>query len=174
MRPLYDVVAILSSRAVPFWGGCSAGGFARVTFHAKKKLTTAEWATCVKRGQLTKAIQKLKPTRRHGPWHVLCDNESFLDSKASRSALRACGVKLWHIPVRSPGLNPVERVWSSLRSKLRKMDLADAVAKKPVLGKRAYVERVKRVLQSKYMQKVSANCALGLKRVCKELLARNP
>ena len=42
------------------------------------------------------------------------------------------------IPPRSTDLRPVEKFWSWLRRKLRAMDLKDAVAKRPVLGKMAY------------------------------------
>ena len=61
------------------------------------------------------------------------------------------GVKLWHVPAKSPDLNPVEMVWAALRKKLRKMDLADAVAKRPVLDKSAYTARVRRVLKTKHL-----------------------
>ena len=51
-------------------------------------------------------------------------------------------VSLWKIPPRSPDLNPVEKFWAWLRKGLRKRDLKDAVAKRPVLGKTAYKARV--------------------------------
>ena len=56
-------------------------------------------------------------------------------------------IQLWHTPARSPDLNPVEQVWAHLRKKLKAMDLADAVAKKPVLGKTAYMMRIRSVRQ---------------------------
>jgi len=46
------------------------------------------------------------------------------------------------------------------------MDLADAVAKRPVLGKTAYTARVRRVLKSKKAQGVAARCANSLRSVC--------
>ena len=158
------------NRAVPFWGGCSAGGFACIVFHGQKKVTTEEWIAVVEKGQLTKAIRQLKPVKKNGPWQVLCDNETFLD--ASSSAHAKVGVKLWHVPAKSPDLNPVEKVWSSLRRHLRKMDLADAVAQKPHLSKTAYVARVKRVLKTKNMQHIAAKCAGGLRKVCREVIAK--
>ena len=44
--------------------------------------------------------------------HVLCDNESFLTAPQSRAEYKKLGVRLWPIPPRSPGLNPVEKIWS--------------------------------------------------------------
>ena len=40
--------------------------------------------------------------------HVLCDNESFLDAAPCAKAHMLKRIKLWHIPPRSPDLNPVE------------------------------------------------------------------
>ena len=42
----------------------------------------------------------------HGPWHVLCDNESFLAARDARMEYLRSKVILWHIPARSPDLNP--------------------------------------------------------------------
>jgi len=69
-----------------------------------------------------------------------------------------------------PDLNPVERYWAWLRKKLRTMDLADAVKKRPVLSKVKYTARAKRVLKSKKSQQVAAACAKGLRKVCKEVV----
>ena len=63
--------------------------------------------------------------------------------------------------------------WSWLRKKLRAMDLADAVAKRPALTKPLYVARVKRVLRSKKAQTVAAACATGFRKVRKEVVAKN-
>ena len=53
------------------------------------------------------------------------------------------------------------------------MDLSDAVAKRPPLGKTAYRARVRRVIGSSKAQKVAANQANLMKRVCREVLKRN-
>ena len=71
----------------------------------------------------------------------------------------------------SPDLNPVERFWAWLRTALRQLDLQDAVAKRPVLGKAAYKERIKRICKSKRAQRVAVNIAGGLKKVCLEVVA---
>ena len=66
----------------------------------------------------------------------------------------------------------MEKFWAWLRKKLRALDLKDAIAKRPVLSKAAYRERVRRVLQRKTAPKSAANCALGLRKVCKEVVKR--
>ena len=108
-----------------------------------------------------------------GPWQVLCDNESFLDAAASKKAHGVKRIKLWHIPPRSPDLNPVEQVWAHLRKRLRAMDLADAVAQRPVLGKTAYRLRVRRVVKSRSFQQTAARVALGLKKTCQEVIRKH-
>ena len=74
-----------------------------------------------------------------------------------------------YVPPRSPDLDPVEKFWAWLRKKLRALDLKDAVSKRPVLGKTAYRERVRRVLKSKKARTVAKNCTLGLRKVCKQV-----
>ena len=101
---------------------------------------------------------------------MLCDNEGFLASKEASAAHRACGIKLWKIPAKPPDLNPIERFRSWLTKKLRSMDLADALKGRPVLGKTAYRERVRRVLKSQKAQAVAKNQANTLRKVCKAVL----
>lgn len=113
-------------RAIPLWGGLSPGGFATACIHSKKKLTTAEWVAAMQAGKLVSAIKRLGPTKPDGPWHVLCDNEKFLLAPESRAQYRKDKVRLWQIPPKSPDLNPIERFWSYLRRRLRRLDLADA------------------------------------------------
>ena len=158
------------SRAVPLWGGVSAGGFAIVLFHQSKKLSTPEWVQAVSTGKLSKAITSLSPVKPAGPWWVLCDNETFLNARKTQRAYRDAGVNLWQIPPRSPDLNPVEKFWSWLRRKLRALDLKDAVAKRPVLGKMAYKSRVRSVCSSQQAQRVAKACARGLRKVCEEVV----
>ena len=81
-------------------------------------------------------------------------------------------MKLWKMPAHSPDLNPVERFWAWLRKKLRAMDLADAVAGRPVLGKSAYKARVRSVCRSKKAQSVAANQAKLMKRVCRRIISK--
>ena len=150
----------------------SAGGFSIVCVHQTKKLNAKDWLRVINKGQLTKAIKSLGPVKARGPWWVLCDNESFLRSKELGDAYSRNGINLWRIPPKSPDCNPVEKYWAWLRKKLRALDLADAVAKRPVLGKMAYTQRVRQVVASRKSQDVAKNCALGLRRVCKEILKK--
>ena len=120
--------------------------------------------------KLTKAIKDLGPVRPRGPWEVLCDNEGFLTSAACQREHARARVTLWSIPARSPDLNPVELFWAWLRKKLRSMDLADAIAKKAVLGKTAYRARVVRVLKTTKAQTVAANIAKCFRRTCKRIV----
>ena len=160
------------ARAIPLWGGCSGKGFSTVLFHETKKLSVGEWCAAVKAGKLKAAITRLKPVKAAGPWWALCDNECFLRAAKSAEAHKQAGVKLWRIPPKSPDLNPVEKFWSWLRRKLRAMDLADAVAKRPSLGKQEYKARVQGVLKSRKAQQVAANCATSFKKTCREVAQR--
>ena len=96
---------------------------------------------------------------------------------ASHRGRRAVGsherakVILWHVPAHSLDLNPVVKYWGWLRKKLRAMDLADALAKRPVLGKTAYRARVRRVIKSAKSQTVAGDCAKGLRATCNRVVA---
>ena len=158
-------------RAVPMWGGVSGGGFSIVLFHATKKMSTDEWVSAVRANKLRDAIRDVKPVKPRGPWFVICDNEGFLRARAAQAQYARIHVQLWKIPPGSPDLNPVERFWAWLRTALRQLDLQDAVAKRPVLGKAAYKERIKRICKSKRAQSVAVNIAGGLKKVCLEVVA---
>ena len=160
------------SRVVPLWGGVSAGGFGIVAFHKKRKLNDTEWSGYVRSGKLSRAIQSTNPVKKNGPWTVLCDNEGFLNGKKSKAAHKKSKVALWKVPPRSPDLNPVEKYWSWLRKKLRALDLEDAVKRRPVLTKTMYIQRIRSVVASKKSQTVAKNYALGLKKVCKEVLSQ--
>ena len=159
------------SRAIPLWGGISEGGFAEVCVHQSKKLSQDEWISAVRGGKLTGAIRQLKPQLRHGPWHVICDNEKFLHAKAAQEAYAARPVKMWHIPPRSPDLNPVERYWGWLRRQLRHKDLIDLQKKRPAIGKTAYLLRVRRFLKTAKAQEMAKKfaSAAAFKRICKEV-----
>ena len=57
-------------RAVPLWGGVSAGGFAILLFHQGKKLSTPEWVRAVSAGKRRKAITSLSPVK---PTRASCE-----------------------------------------------------------------------------------------------------
>ena len=69
-------------------------------------------------------------------------------------------------------MSPVEKCWAWLPKGLRKLDLKDAVAKRPVLGKTAYKAKVKRVCKSKKAQRVAINVTTSLKKTCLEVIAK--
>ena len=152
-------------RAVPLWGGVAATGFSVVAFHARKKLKQEEWARIVADGQLASAI-RLHPENEHGPWHVLWDNERFLDARCSKAAHKQANVKLWHIPPKSPDLNPVERFWAWLRRALRHLDMQDLHAGRPVPARAAYTQRVRRLVASQRARRAAANYARSCWKTC--------
>ena len=81
-------------------------------------------------------------------------------------------VKLWHTPAKSPDLNPVERFWAWLKHKLRKMDLTDALQNRPLLSKKAYRDRIRRVVRSKKAAETAGNIAKSFRKVCRTVAAK--
>ena len=160
------------SRIVPMWGGVGPGGFGLIAFHAKRKLNQHEWAQLVRHGKLTGACKAVRPDRAQGPWHILCDNESFLSAPAAAAAHARARVELWHIPPRSPDLNPVEKFWSWLRARLRAMDLADLKARRVPVRKAAFKARVRSLVRTARAKRVSANIFKGLRKTCAEVLRK--
>ena len=160
------------ARAVPMWGGIGPGGFGLVMFHKWKKVDQEEWSAAVDSGNLVAACKSARPDRQHGPWHILCDNESFLEAPASRTAHRRVGVHLWHIPPRSPDLNPVERFWSWVRRRLRAMDLADMKAKRSPVQKTALKARVRALLRTVKARTVAKNIFQSLHKTCREVVKK--
>ena len=158
------------SRAIPMWGGISAGGFHHVVYHATRKLDEDEWADVVEKGKLVAAVKALDPVSKTGPWWVLVDNESFLRTDLVMAAYKKQKIKLWSIPPKSPDLNPVEKFWAWVRKQQRAQDFADLRARRKVPGKTAYTMRLKKLLRSARAQKVASNIALGFKRVCKQIV----
>ena len=160
------------ARCLPMWAGIGAGGVGIVTFHKTKKLSGVEWVKALRSDALKKAIVSAKPVNSSGPWHVLCDGEGFLSSKDAKALYRRARIQLWRVPPKSPDLNPVEKFWSWLRRHLRAMDLKDAVAKRPVLGKMAYRQRVRRVMQSAKARNVAINTWGSFRKTCREVVKK--
>lgn len=160
------------ARCIPMWAGIGQGGVGIVTFHATKKLNGDDWVKVVRSKGLKNAIKDAGPINRAGPWSVLCDNEGFLSDKRAKALYEAQRISLWRIPSKSPDLNPVEKFWSWLRRVLRAMDLKDAAAKRPVLGKTAYRERVRRGLKSAKARKAATNTVNSLKKTCREVIKK--
>ena len=104
--------------------------------------------------------------RKYGPWTVICDNESFLEAPAAVKAHARANVELWHIPPRSPDFNPVERFWSWVRRRLRKMDNDDLNAKRPPIGKHALQARVKALLKTRAAKRAARNYFASFRSTC--------
>jgi hypothetical protein len=162
-----------AGRAVPMWGGISEGGFSVILFHDNKKLTSDDWVESVEDDDvLVNAIKRLGPVHAKGPWHVLCDNETFLHTQQSRAAYKALKVKTWRIPPRSPDLNPIEKFWSWLRRHLRSLDLKDLQTKRPPMSVEAYRARIRQVCSSNKANNVARADARGLRKVCAEVVQK--
>ena len=160
------------SRAVPMWGGIGTGGFGLVMFHKWKKVNQAEWTAAVEKGRLVEACKSARPDRQRGPWRLLCDNESFLKGKETQAAHDKAAVELWHIPPRSPDLNPVERFWGWLRKRLRAMDLADLRAGRKAVKKTALKARVRNLLKTQKAKQVAKSFVLSLPKTRAEVKKR--
>ena len=93
----------------------------------------------------------------NGPWLIVCDNESFLETFATKAAHVKARVELWHVLPRSPDLNPVELFWAKLRLWLRQMDLKDLKAGRLRAHKTAMKERVRRLLKTAKARNTAKN-----------------
>ena len=77
------------------------------------------------------------------------------------------------MPSKSPDLNPVEKMWGWARKKLRRMDLADLKARRPVLATIAYRERIRRLLQSADAKRVAKSFFRRLNSAAKKVVKAN-
>ena len=159
------------NRTLPMWGGIGRGGCAVVAIHDRRKLTATDWTKIVESGKLNEALRRVKPAGGR-PWRVLCDGEKFLHVACSKKAMRSRGITLWRNPPRSPDLNPVERFWAWLRSELRRRDLEDLRAKRRPLGRTAYRQRLRAVMNSPKAQLKAKNIYASFKKVCKIVIKR--
>jgi len=77
--------------------------------------------------------QCLVPSLRRGDV-VVMDNLSSHKVKGVREAIESAGCDLWYLPPYSPDLNPIEKLWSKVKSWLRRVSattfesLSDAIA----------------------------------------------
>ena len=60
----------------------------------------------------------LLPTLKAGDIVVL-DNLSAHKSQQARTLIESVGAKLWYLPAYSPDFNPIEKMWSKIKSILR-------------------------------------------------------
>ena len=68
---------------------------------------------------LTYVRQMLVPVLEPGDI-VVMDNLASHKVKGVREAIEAAGAALWYLPPYSPDLNPIERMWSKLKTLIRK------------------------------------------------------
>lgn len=158
-----------ASRCIPLWGGIGPGGFAPVLWHDERKTNTEEYVEALREGSLMAALRHCNPRKRSGPWGVLCDNEAFLRAGPCCTYYSRHNITLWNLPAKSPDLNPIEKMWGWMRKRLRAMDLADLKAGRPVPGRTAYRERVKRLLRSQKAQTVARNFYSNIRTVAKRV-----
>ena len=62
--------------------------------------------------------QILLPTIKAGDI-VILDNLSAHKSQHARELIESVGAELWYLPAYSPDLNPIEKMWSKIKSILR-------------------------------------------------------
>ena len=93
-----------------------------------------------------------------------------MKTAASVRAMKRAGIKLRHIPARSPDLNPVEKFWGWLKRQLRLRDLKDLKAGRAVPTKAAYRTRVSEICRTKKAKTVAKNFCFGLRKVCKSVI----
>ena len=60
----------------------------------------------------------LLPTLKTGDI-VVMDNLSAHKSQQVRELIKSVGAELWYLPAYSPDLNPIEKMWSKIKSILR-------------------------------------------------------
>ena len=87
----------------------------------------------------------------------------------TREAHLKAKVELWHIPPRSPDLNPVERFWGWVRKQLRAMDLADLKAGRQPVKKAGLKVRVRDLLKSPKAKEVAKNHFMSLHKTCADV-----
>lgn len=105
-------------------GKAPHGHWQTMTFIAALRIDRID-APCVFDGPINGASfiayveQVLVPTLKPGDI-VVIDNLGSHKSTRVRSAIRAAGARLFFLPPYSPDLNPIEQVFSKLKSMLRK------------------------------------------------------
>jgi len=66
---------------------------------------------------------------------VIMDNLSVHKNKDARAAIENTGAEIWDLPAYSPDLNPIEKMWSKIKSNLRKVKARDNEALLRAIGK---------------------------------------
>ena len=82
---------------------------------------------------LTYVQECLAPALRPGDV-VVMDNLSSHKVKGVREAIQAVGAELWYLPPYSPDLNPIEPMWSKVKSILRSLAARTAESLRQAIG----------------------------------------
>ena len=90
--------------------------------------------------------QILLPTLKAGDI-VILDNLSSHKSQRARELIESVGAEMYYLPAYSPDLNPIEKMWSKIKSILRKLNAGT---------KDALIRAI-----AKALEKVTANDAKG-------------
>ena len=90
----------------------------------------------------------------------------ILKAPAAVKAHARANVELWHIPPRSPDLNPVERFWSWVRRRLRKMDNDGLRAKRPPVDRKAMKARIVALLKTRAAKMAARNYFASFRSTC--------
>jgi len=53
---------------------------------------------------------------------VVMDNLSVHKNQSARASIEAAGAEVWYLPPYSPDYNPIEKMWSKIKSYLRKVE----------------------------------------------------
>lgn len=83
---------------------------------------------------------------------VILDNLSAHKSQRARELIESVGAELWYLPAYSPDLNPIEKMWSKIKSILRTLKART---------KEALIDAI-----AKALEKITANDAKGWFRSC--------
>jgi transposase len=104
-------------------------GIKDVRFQRKSVLSTmrlsGEKCTMVFDGTLNKFLMRewiltqLAPSWKSGDIFVM-DNSSVHKSKLVRDTFTQCGITVLYLPRYSPDLNPIELMWTNIKSRLKK------------------------------------------------------
>ena len=62
------------------------------------------------------------------------DNLSVHKNVIARCAIEATGAAIWDLPPYSPDFNPIEKMWSKVKTSLRKAKARDSVALYKAVG----------------------------------------
>jgi len=92
--------------------------------------------------------------------------------RASVTAHKDARARLWHVPSKSPDLNPVEKFWAWVRKALHRKDLEDLMKKRAVPGRMAYKERVRRLSRSPKAEQVAKNIYRGFRKTALDVKNR--